>query len=220
MALRGGQADSAATRAALLNASLELFARHGVSAVSIRSINAVANLGPAAVHYHFRTKGSLIDAVVRRQGVRVVQEIEASLERCRRVTPAPSARELVDVIAGPCVALLKREPVQGSQWLEVVAGLLLSDHPAVTVGLRPVRDRYSALVRTAYPACDAERLDTVIYVATDTLVRHLARAHGPTASSGGRESADDRIASLLDFVAGGLLQSLGPTARADRRKAG
>ena len=41
-----------------------LFARRGLS-VSLREINDAAGLSAAAVHYHFKNKNALLDAVLR-----------------------------------------------------------------------------------------------------------------------------------------------------------
>lgn len=65
----GRRADvrTVATREAILSTAEQLFAEHGVLAVSHRRISQVAGLGNnAAVGYHFGSKAELIRAVTRR----------------------------------------------------------------------------------------------------------------------------------------------------------
>ncbi len=52
------------TRDALLDAAVALFAEQGVAATSSAEIAARAGVTPAMVHYHFRNRERLLDAVV------------------------------------------------------------------------------------------------------------------------------------------------------------
>ncbi len=52
------------TREALLDAAVALFAEQGVGATTSAEIAARAGVTPAMVHYHFRNRERLLDAVV------------------------------------------------------------------------------------------------------------------------------------------------------------
>src|SRR5262245_32590088 len=52
------------TREALLDAAVTLFAEQGVAATTSAEIAARAGVTPAMVHYHFRSRDRLLDAVV------------------------------------------------------------------------------------------------------------------------------------------------------------
>ena len=52
------------TRALLIRAATELFAKQGVAATTLTTIARRAGLTPAMVHYHFKDRDQLIDAVV------------------------------------------------------------------------------------------------------------------------------------------------------------
>jgi AcrR family transcriptional regulator len=74
------------TRERILDATEDLFARHGVSGTSLRALTAQAGVNLAAVHYHFGSKDALLDAVVERRAgpmnaerLRALEEIESSL---------------------------------------------------------------------------------------------------------------------------------------------
>ena len=52
------------TRALLIRAAAELFAEQGVAATTLTTIARRAGLTPAMVHYHFKDRDQLVDAVV------------------------------------------------------------------------------------------------------------------------------------------------------------
>jgi len=52
------------TRALLIRAATELFAEQGVAATTLTTIARRAGLTPAMVHYHFKDRDQLVDAVV------------------------------------------------------------------------------------------------------------------------------------------------------------
>jgi AcrR family transcriptional regulator len=81
-------------RERLLRAAAALFARHGYGAVSLREIGRAAGVTPAMVHYYFRDKRGLYDAMLEGAFGRV-------LERARQVTGLP---ELLEVVAGTLAA--------------------------------------------------------------------------------------------------------------------
>src|SRR5204863_5942872 len=70
------------TKDKLLKTSELLFAEQGYAATSLRQIITTAGVNLAAVHYHFGSKGELLDAVVMRKAGPVN---EARLARLARV---------------------------------------------------------------------------------------------------------------------------------------
>ncbi|BDZ63939.1 TetR/AcrR family transcriptional regulator [Agromyces mangrovi Wang et al. 2018] len=61
---RGEYAKSAATRSAILDAALEVFAESGFRAGSLREIAARVGMSEAGLLHHFRNKGALLRAVL------------------------------------------------------------------------------------------------------------------------------------------------------------
>src|SRR3954464_7047363 len=101
------------TRRHLVRVAERLFAEHGVDAVSIRAVNAAADLGAASVHYHFGSRERLLEAVVQDQGRRVVTGVlERARELAARETPATTV-ELVELIAVPYLHLLQTQRTRG-----------------------------------------------------------------------------------------------------------
>ncbi|MFC5950466.1 TetR/AcrR family transcriptional regulator [Pseudonocardia lutea] len=192
--------DGERTRDALIDAAAELFAEHGVDAVSVRSINKAAGVAPAAVHYHFGSRDGLLQAVLVRDGDAVLRRV-AELARVLAARPTvPTARELVLCVARPYLELLQREPVRGRHWLRVVAQLTLSDDER----LERTASEASALLLAQVRRRFGDGSDPVLRwaLAVTTLVQMLG---GPLAHD------DDQVEALLNFVCGGL-------EAADRRR--
>src|SRR5262245_63822410 len=72
--LRPTRANGDATRNKILDAAERLFAEHGYTAVSMRSITAAAGVNVAAIHFHFASKEALFEAIFNRR----VQPINAA----------------------------------------------------------------------------------------------------------------------------------------------
>jgi len=81
-------------REALLEAASRLFARHGVSGVSLRRVAEEAGVTPAMVHYYFGSKEGLYEALLERTFGRVLERVRAVLEQ------GGGLAELLEVLIG------------------------------------------------------------------------------------------------------------------------
>ncbi len=93
------------TKQRILDTAERLFAAHGFDGTSLRAITAGAGVNIAAVNYHFRSKDSLIEAVLgRRIGPinRRRLEVLARLEQKYAYGPTP-LDELLDAFIRPAV---------------------------------------------------------------------------------------------------------------------
>ena len=92
------------TRDAILTAAEQLFAEHGVFAISNRQVSEAAGQGNnAAVGYHFGTKSDLIRAIVRKHNDQVERRCQAMVEQ---VGDAPQLRDWVNCLVRPLAAHL------------------------------------------------------------------------------------------------------------------
>ncbi|HVZ51167.1 MAG TPA: TetR/AcrR family transcriptional regulator [Pseudolabrys sp.] len=83
------------TRTRILDAAERLIAEHGFHGVSLREITAEARANTAAVHYYFRGKEELLEAVVdRRAGIMVGER----LKRINALTAGPQPPSLEALI--------------------------------------------------------------------------------------------------------------------------
>ena len=78
-----------ATRTRILDSAEHLFSERGVNGASLRAIVAHAGVNTAAVHYHFGSKKSLLEAVFARRTVPIVEERLKLLAECKEAAARP-----------------------------------------------------------------------------------------------------------------------------------
>lgn len=90
-----GMPRGEATRALILDAAEQLFARHGINGVSLRTIVTEAGVNTAAIHYHFGSKDGLVEAVFARRAVPIAEERLELLADCRDAAGRPPLLEQI-----------------------------------------------------------------------------------------------------------------------------
>jgi AcrR family transcriptional regulator len=112
------------TRDALLDAAVTLFAEQGVAATTSAGIAARAGVTPAMVHYHFRSRERLLDAVVDERLARFPARVFGGL-----APTESSAGRLIETIVRRVYEAAEHMPWMPPIWIrEVVAeGGMLRD---------------------------------------------------------------------------------------------
>ena len=112
------------SRDALLDAAVTLFAEQGVAATTSAGIAARAGVTPAMVHYHFRSRERLLDAVVDERLARFPARVFGGL-----APTDTSAGTLIETIVRRVYAAAEHMPWMPPIWIrEVVAeGGMLRD---------------------------------------------------------------------------------------------
>lgn len=108
---QGARADA---RALLLDAALELFAEQGIAGTTVAAIAARAGVTPAMVHYYFKDRERLLDAVAEE---RLLQAIRAVWE------PVMETNAVVPMVRGLAQRILQAtelNPWLPSLWLREI----------------------------------------------------------------------------------------------------
>jgi AcrR family transcriptional regulator len=192
-----------------MDAAEELFSTFGVEGVSIRSVNAAAGLAPVAVHYHFRTKDRLLEAVILRRGKAVARRAAELLDALEAERRAPTAPDVVKAIAIPYRELLERDPVGGLRWLRLIAHLVLTQDPRLSrlnAGPRGLEERFSRFVRGAFPGVPQQLLETAWRISFSILMLMLGNSdarivHG---AGGGSQISETYVNTLVELVGSGF----------------
>jgi AcrR family transcriptional regulator len=111
------------TRALLIHAATELFAEQGVAATTLTTIARRAGLTPAMVHYHFKDRDQLIDAVVNERLAPLIAYVWDP------IAPEDKPGEMVSGIVERLLEQIERAPWVPSTWMREVLnekGLLRS----------------------------------------------------------------------------------------------
>ncbi|AZG12599.1 TetR/AcrR family transcriptional regulator [Cupriavidus pauculus] len=191
----------AGQRDLLIDAAVTMFARHGVAATSTKAIATEAGVTPALVHYYFRDREALLDAIFEERlqpmidhvfgalqagdadPVTRIQGLAAQLIRTAAGTPwFPGLwiREIVSVDGHLRERLLQRVAPQRAQ---LIAGPLAAAHAQgqLNPGLEPALVMVSLIGLTMLPLATTHiwrALPGAADIDTDTLVRHVTALLG------------------------------------------
>lgn len=102
------------TRVQLLNAASQLFAEQGVAATTFAVIASRAGVTPAMVHYHFRDRDELIDAVVEERLVPFIKSVWGPVQ------PEQTPAELVHGLVRRLLTQIEQEPWVPSTWMREI----------------------------------------------------------------------------------------------------
>lgn len=205
--------NSSHTRGLIMDVAEGLFATHGVEGVSIRSINTAARLNQAAVHYHFGSKDSLVEAIVRRRSDAALQRMTELLDAATAPGETPTVHGLVAAMATPAMELLDRDPVGGLRWGRLIARLLFAQDLRLSKlsGGPGMTERFTRALRQAFPDVSDARLDMAWFIAVATLIQMLANSGTPGARRAhhdGSRISKTYVDTLVRFVVCGLTGAL------------
>ena len=99
-------------------------------AVSLRAIAREANVAPRALSYHFASKRSLLEAVLRRRSGSISESIMERLVPLRDRKGSIAIREAVESLILPIVELIEREPLAGVRWMRIYLTLSSTEDPS------------------------------------------------------------------------------------------
>ncbi|MBN1237909.1 MAG: TetR/AcrR family transcriptional regulator [Gammaproteobacteria bacterium] len=140
--------DASGQRELLLDAALACYARHGITASSVRSIATEAGVTPALFNYYFGSKESLLEAVVEERLLPVISQMRQAIESAG-TDPRAVATEFVQGVH----AAVARHPWLPSLWVREILSeggalrdLLLDQLPPHVP--RMLTERFAAAARS------------------------------------------------------------------------
>jgi AcrR family transcriptional regulator len=114
------------TRTRIMTAAERLIARNGLDGVSIRDITDEAKVNSAAIHYHFRSKRGLIEAMLARWADELVASRGRMLDKIEAKSE-PGLRDVVEVLVLPMVELAGNRRRGGARYVGFLAAVV--NHP-------------------------------------------------------------------------------------------
>ena len=178
------------TRERILDAAEQLFAERGVEGASFRSITSAADVNLAAIHYHYGSRGALLEAVLQRRLAPVNQERLERLEALEAATdgrrPVP-VEAIMEAFVDPAVQLVEELGERG-----ILLGRLLSriyvdtSDPLREVVLEQfavVLETFRASLARSLPGLPPDELLIRLHFSVGTLSHALARPLIPAGAS-------------------------------------
>lgn len=199
------------TRSRIIDAAEELFAVHGFAGTPVRAICNAAGANVAAVHYYFRGKEGVAEALFERRMVGLAARRKQLLDALDSKGGTPSVRSLIEVLILPLSELIHREGRAGLSYVRAFAGLL-HDQPDLVwniidkynaENMQRVQDGLSKALPDLLPGVLRHRL----VIGGEALIYCLANPANFTLDApgeDGRPSLDEFVSQLVDFLAGGF----------------
>lgn len=199
----------------LLKTAERLIAVHGLGAVSTRMIAREAGQkNHSALHYHFRNKEGLIEAILDYRITPVNMERQRRMQRLQKQGRPIRVEQLVEVFIGPFAEELLK-PAEDTAYISMLAQLYATQSGRDLYAknrdrARALHDITSQLIKILHPVPVA-----VIHLRLQLLGRQTITsiAEWDEARRCGAIDLDQnalrwRISNLVDFLVGGLLAQI------------
>tara|TARA_B100001123_G_C15228733_1_gene994243 strand:+ start:777 stop:1412 length:636 start_codon:yes stop_codon:yes gene_type:complete len=203
------------TKAEILDAAEELFARRGPNAVSLRQVIARARVNLAAIHYHFGSKESLLQAVLSRRLVPLNAERLALLEEAQRRTRRVPLEKILEALVGPALRLSRDPSKGGREFMRLLGRCFTEPDEKIQAMLNrqvaAVAERFMPAFQKALPKVPQEHLMWRLHFLVGAMAHTMADAERLGEFSGGLCDPDDTegtIRKLVAFLAAGMRAKL------------
>ena len=218
---RPSRMNGEATRARILDAAEKLFAEHGYSAVSMRSITAEAGVNVAAIHFHFASKEALFEALFDRRIVPINDARIAALQATMKQAPdgRPSIEDVISAFVKPYLDAGEGFDAGRIVVLQFMARAAADHDRSIQEVIDKKFDQpWKALVkatRKAAPGITDEALHWGLFFLLGALYFVNPSRSWLTTLSDGKCNPGDTVAAgryLLPFLAGGMRAVSKPVA--------
>lgn len=199
------------SKALIIDCAESLFAEEGIDGVSLRQINEASGLSPAALHYHFGNKESLITEVLqRRLRPKAIRDAELDLliSGENRVSPQAIASALVT----PLATIFIEDETGGESYVQILSQIY-SDrsqkfHTHLPRAFQSSINKFHKLL----PALEPENTELLpdlkrrYQLAVITMIQGLANFSAPAKASASsvKQLKQQYVESLISFIENGL----------------
>ena len=199
------------TKAVILNAAEELFARKGPNATSLRQVIAKAKVNLAAIHYHFGSKESLLQAVLSRRLVPLNAERLALLEAAGRGRRRVPLEQVLEALVGPALRLSRDPRKGGAVFMRLLGRCFTEPDDKIQAMLdrqfTEVAEHFTPAFRRALPKLPPVDLFWRLHFLVGAMAHTMADAERLRVFSEGVCDPDDTegtISRLVRFLAAGM----------------
>lgn len=192
----------------ILNTAERLFAENGIQNVSLREINAEAGYSAAALHYHFRSRDGLLEALLLKRQ-EPVMTLRAELLQPLQEERRPSVESLAEALVMPFAHPILNDPETGLTAVKFLfrAYVEQSHHGQIRKTTERSLKTFEPLLARALPDLDQTRRRSRWLLATELTFQGLANMDAIMAlskQSHARKSREQYVQTLITFIAGGL----------------
>lgn len=209
------------TKERILDAAEKLFAENGYLATSLRSIMHEAGVNVASVHYYFRAKESLLEAVLVRRAEAANRDRVAMLERLEgEAGGGPlEVEQVIEAFLVPTFRMAADPERGGHHFLRLMGRLQAESDllPSIIfVRFRPVLLRFGQALAAALPEMPPAELYWRARLAMGATAQVLRDSHylkWSTLDSGGRYDWEPVLGRLVSYLSAGFRAPVVQTVR-------
>jgi AcrR family transcriptional regulator len=214
------RADSAATRARILDCAERLFAKHGFHGTSVRDIALLADVQFALVGYHFGSKLDLLASVIGRRSEVLNADRRSFLDRARtesRGLPIP-IRTLLEGFVGSILSRASGGNAGWRNYTRLIAAIANAAEwgPLAEKHFNDVAREYMQEIQRTYPKASRESIYQAFFFSVGAMVAVCARPGRIETLSAGEFKSSDIVRlndSLCCFLQGGFDAIAGKSGR-------
>ena len=120
-----GRGNANKTKQTIIDAAARLFAEKGIDGVTLFDINKSANQANRnALQYHFRNKHGLLEAVLDKHGLKIMEQRQKRLDALRAQKKF-SLREIMNTLVQPLIETID-DPDGGAAYINISAQLMVN----------------------------------------------------------------------------------------------
>ncbi len=199
------------TKARILDAAEKLFAENGFDGTSVRAICSAAQANVAAVHYHYKGKEGVVEAIFERRMVGLAVRRKELLDDLFAQNEIPDVRSLIETLVIPLTELIEREGASGQAYVDMLARLF-QERPDLVWDAFMEHNKENQARQTegmikALPGIPADVLGRRQTIAIAAALNWLANPvhftmDGPDFTQ--QSAGEALISELVDFLSAGL----------------
>ena len=208
----------------ILDAAEQLFARRGFDGTSMRAIAQAAGVAQALLHYHFRTKEGLFEAMFQRRSGAINRIRLARLDQLMKAG-TPAIEDLVDALLRPTVEAGHDPARGGATFANLILSTGFSPHDwqkgLIAASYDAMARRYIAAIRQALPGMTlADATWGYLFIIGAALTQMAPTGRADRLSDGATSDTDSEalLQRATAFAAGGLRALAAGGPQQDRRR--
>ncbi len=207
-----GSADSPESRFdAILDAAETVFARSGYDGASLREIAGLAGVAQALIHYHFKNKEHLFEAMVSRRATAINDTRAESLDRLFASAAQPQLEDIVECLFRPTIEAGRHSVRNAGQYAQILASVANSaaqrDQDLAEKYYDPIARKYIAALEQVLPGLGRANAVWAYMFAIGVGVTMMAKTgRSNRLSDGACDDADteEMLGRIVPFVCGGI----------------
>jgi AcrR family transcriptional regulator len=208
----------------ILDAAERLFARRGFDGTSMREIAQAAGVAQALLHYHFRTKEGLFEAMFQRRSGAINRIRLARLDQLMKAG-TPAIEDLVDALLRPTVEAGHDPARGGATFANLILSTGFSPHDwqkgLIAASYDAMARRYIAAIRQALPGMTlADATWGYLFIIGAALTQMAPTGRADRLSDGATSDTDSEalLQRATAFAVGGLRALAAGGPQQERRR--